>query len=385
MRFLLPKVALLIPAAGSGERFGAPIPKALVQLNGRTLIEHAVLNLGPIAAQIIVAAPAGYEDKFREILGDAATVVTGGETRTKSVKIALANIAEDIEYVLVHDAARPLASAELGRSVIDALASGEVAVIPALNVADTVKEVDAANYVVSTPNRERLRAVQTPQGFARETLIKAHMQNIEATDDGALVEAMRGKVKIIAGENCALKITNPEDLASALKYLIPNQSSDIRAGVGVDAHAFSNDSNRALWLAGLLWENEIGVDGHSDGDVAAHAICDALFAAAGIGDLGSNFGISKTEYAGASGERLLSETLKLISSAGYIIQNVAVQIVGNRPKVGVRRVEAVTKISQALGGVPVSVSATTTDGLGLTGEGKGIGAIATALITSSGR
>ena len=196
---------------------------------------------------------------------------------------------------------------------------------------------------------------------------------------------MRGKVKIIAGENCALKITNPEDLASALKYLIPNQSSDIRAGVGVDAHAFSNDSNRALWLAGLLWENEIGVDGHSDGDVAAHAICDALFAAAGIGDLGSNFGTSKPEYAGASGERLLSETLELISSAGYIIQNVAVQIVGNRPKVGVRRVEAVTKISQALGGVPVSVSATTTDGLGLTGEGKGIGAIASALIASSGR
>lgn len=388
MRFLLPKVALLIPAAGSGERFGASIPKALVQLNGRTLIEHAVLNLGPVAAHIIVAAPLGYEDKFREILGDSVTVVTGGETRTKSVKIALESlesIAQDIEYVLVHDAARPLASTELGKSIIEALASGEVAVIPALSVADTIKEVDAANYVVSTPNRERLRAVQTPQGFARETLIKAHMQNIEATDDGALVEAMRGKVKIIEGENRALKITNPEDLASALKYLIPNQTSDIRTGVGVDAHAFSSDPNRALWLAGLLWENEIGVDGHSDGDVAAHAICDSLFAAAGIGDLGSNFGTSKPEYAGASGERLLSETLKLVSSAGFTIQNVAVQIIGNRPKVGVRRAEAVTKISQALGGVPVSVSATTTDGLGLTGEGKGIGAIATALIASSGR
>lgn len=388
MRFLLPKVALLIPAAGSGERFGASIPKALVQLNGRTLIEHAVLNLGPVAAQIIVAAPLGYEDKFREILGDSVTVVTGGETRTKSVKIALESlesIAQDIEYVLVHDAARPLASTELGKSIIEALASGEVAVIPALSVADTIKEVDAANYVVSTPNRERLRAVQTPQGFARETLIKAHMQNIEATDDGALVEAMRGKVKLIEGENRALKITNPEDLASALKYLIPNQTSDIRTGVGVDAHAFSSDPNRALWLAGLFWENEIGVDGHSDGDVAAHAICDSLFAAAGIGDLGSNFGTSKPEYAGASGERLLSETLNLVTAAGFTIQNVAVQIVGNRPKIGVRRVEAITKISKSLGGIPVSVSATTTDGLGLTGEGMGIGAIATALIASSGR
>jgi 2-C-methyl-D-erythritol 4-phosphate cytidylyltransferase/2-C-methyl-D-erythritol 2,4-cyclodiphosphate synthase len=385
MRFLLPNVALLIPAAGSGERFGASIPKALVQLNGRTLIEHAILNLGPIATQIIVAAPAGYEDEFRKILGDAVTVVTGGSTRTKSVKIALESIAEDIEFILVHDAARPLASGKLGQSIIEALANGEVAVIPALSVADTIKEVDAANYVVSTPNRERLRAVQTPQGFARETLIKAHMQNIEATDDGALVEAMRGKVKLIAGESRALKITNPEDLAAALKYLIPNQASDIRTGVGVDAHAFSEDPKRELWLAGLLWENEIGVDGHSDGDVAAHAICDALFAAANIGDLGSNFGTSKSEYAGASGERLLGETHNLVTAAGYQIQNVSVQIVGDRPKIGSRRIEAIEKISKALGGIPVSVSATTTDGLGLTGEGKGIGAIATALIASSGR
>ena len=384
MRSLLPKVALLIPAAGSGERFGAPIPKALVQLNGRTLIEHALLNLGPIASQIIVAAPAGYEEKFREILGDAVTVVTGGSTRTKSVKIALESIDSEIEFVLVHDAARPLASGELGERVIAALAAGDVAVIPALNVADTIKEVDAANYVVSTPNRERLRAVQTPQGFARETLVKAHMQNIEATDDGALVEAMRGKVKLIEGEIRALKITNPEDLASALKYLIPASASDIRTGVGVDAHAFSADPKRELWLAGLHWENEIGVDGHSDGDVAAHAICDALFAAANLGDLGSNFGTSKPEYAGASGERLLSETFKLVLAADFEIQNVAVQIVGNRPKIGPRRVDAITKISQALGGAQVSVSATTTDGLGLTGEGKGIGAIATALIVRSG-
>ena len=384
MRFLLPKVALLIPAAGSGERFGAPIPKALVQLNGRTLIEHALLNLGPIATQIIVAAPAGYEDKFREILGGAVTVVTGGSTRTKSVKIALESIAQEIEYVLVHDAARPLASGELGQKIIEALAAGDVAVIPALSVTDTIKEVDASNYVVATPNRERLRAVQTPQGFARETLVKAHMQNIEATDDGALVEAMRGKVKLIEGENRALKITNPEDLAAALKYLIPASASDIRTGVGVDAHAFSEDKNRQLWLAGLLWENEIGVDGHSDGDVAAHAICDALFSAANIGDLGSNFGTSKPEYAGASGERLLGEAFNLIRAAGFEIQNVAVQIVGNRPKIGPRRADAITKISKALGGAQVSVSATTTDGLGLTGEGKGIGAIATALIVRSG-
>jgi|FLOH01.1.fsa_nt_gi 2-C-methyl-D-erythritol 4-phosphate cytidylyltransferase / 2-C-methyl-D-erythritol 2,4-cyclodiphosphate synthase len=383
MRSLLPKVALIIPAAGSGERFGAPIPKALVQLNGRTLIEHAILNLGSLAAQIIVAAPAGFEDQFKNLLGDAVTVVTGGSTRTKSVKIALESIDPEVEYILVHDAARPLASTELGEQVIAALLTGEVAVIPALSVADTIKEVDASNYVVLTPNRERLRAVQTPQGFARETLTKAHTQNIEATDDGSLVEAMRGKVKLITGEDRALKITNPEDLASALKYLVPAVAADIRTGVGIDAHAFSSDPKRELWLAGLRWENEIGVDGHSDGDVAAHAICDALFAAANLGDLGSNFGSAKPEYAGASGARLLSETLKLITSAGFAIQNISVQIIGNRPKIGPHRLAAIAKISQALGGAKVSVSATTTDGLGLTGEGKGIGAIATALIIRS--
>ena len=134
----------------------------------------------------------------------------------------------------------------------------------------------------------------------------------------------------------------------------------------------------------MLWDNEIGVDGHSDGDVAAHAICDALFAAANIGDLGSNFGTSKPEYAGASGEKLLGEAFNLVRAAGFEIQNVAVQIVGNRPKIGPRRIDAIAKISKVLGGSQVSVSATTTDGLGLTGEGKGIGAIATALIVRSG-
>jgi 2-C-methyl-D-erythritol 4-phosphate cytidylyltransferase/2-C-methyl-D-erythritol 2,4-cyclodiphosphate synthase len=149
--------------------------------------------------------------------------------------------------------------------------------------------------------------------------------------------------------------------------------------VGVDAHAFGE--GRELWLAGLQWPGEVGVDGHSDGDVAAHAICDALFAATGTGDLGANFGTSRPEYAGASGSTLLRETLNIVTAAGYSISNVTVQIIGNRPRIGARRAEAIAAISTALGGVPVSILATTTDGMGLTGEGKGIAAIATALVT----
>ena len=155
-----------------------------------------------------------------------------------------------------------------------------------------------------------------------------------------------------------------------------------RVGIGVDVHPFEN--GRELNLAGINWPNETGLAGHSDGDVVAHACADALLSAAGLGDLGSNFGTSKPEYAGASGEKLLGEAFNLVSKAGFEIQNVAVQIVGNRPKIGPRRIDAIAKISKALGGSQVSVSATTTDGLGLTGEGKGIGAIATALIVRSG-
>ncbi|CAB4333035.1 unannotated protein [freshwater metagenome] len=153
-----------------------------------------------------------------------------------------------------------------------------------------------------------------------------------------------------------------------------------RTGVGVDAHAFSMDKDREMWLAGLHWPNEIGVDAHSDGDVAAHAMCDALFAAAGLGDLGTNFGVDRPEYAKASGLALLSETLKKIEAAGFRIGNVSVQVIANRPKLGTRRSDAIAALSGALNGAEVSITATTTDGLGFTGEGKGIAAVASALV-----
>ena len=155
--------------------------------------------------------------------------------------------------------------------------------------------------------------------------------------------------------------------------------SDLRIGTGVDVHPLV--AGRPMYLACLSWPDEVaGCDGHSDGDVASHAICDALLAAANLGDLGSNFGVADAKYAGASGAKLLSETLSIITKAGFAISNVSVQIIGNRPKLAGRRQEAIAALSAALNGAPVSLLATTTDGLGLTGEGKGIAAIASALV-----
>jgi 2-C-methyl-D-erythritol 4-phosphate cytidylyltransferase/2-C-methyl-D-erythritol 2,4-cyclodiphosphate synthase len=368
-------IAAIVAAAGSGERFGAPIPKALIQLGDRTLLEHAVSSLSAVVDEIVVTAPAGYEEQISALVGDAVTVVTGGATRSQSVRAGLAAI-DGADFVLVHDAARALATRELATSVVASLKAGEVAVVPALPVVDTLQNVGADGYVVNSVDRAPLRRIQTPQGFSFSVLNAIHQGAEDATDDSTLALNAGHKVRVIEGEERALKITTPSDLATALTFL--GDASTFSTGVGVDAHAFGE--GRDLWLAGIHWPGETGVEGHSDGDVAAHAICDALFAATGLGDLGSNFGTSRPEYAGASGVALLKETYELVKKAGYSISNVTVQIIGNKPRIGKRRAEAILAVSSALGGALVSITATTTDGMGLTGEGKGIAAIASALV-----
>ena len=375
----LPKSAAIIAGAGMGHRLGAEIPKALIQIQGITLLERAFISLSKVVDEIVITAPAGYEEQFKAIVGQSAEVITGGVLRSDSIRVALKALSPSVESVLIHDAARALASSALAAKVLDELRTGQSAVIPVLKVIDTIKEIDRDGFVRATPDRSSLVAAQTPQGFNRQVLERAHSASDDATDDAALVEAIGVKVKTIEGEASAFKITTKEDIGQALLLLSPIDRN-FKVGLGVDAHAFSSDQDRKLWLAGLLWPEQIGVDGYSDGDVAAHAICDALFSAAGLGDLGSNFGVDDPKYQGASGEMLLKEAFSKITSAGYEIGNVSVQIVCNKPKIGPRRAEAIKALSKALGGAEVSVSATSTDGLGFTGQGLGISALATALL-----
>lgn len=413
--------AAVIVAAGSGERLGADQPKALVDLVGTPLIVRAVRGIADSGAvrTVVIAAPAGHLAEFRKLVAgpenadsDAEltslpassfpeldiSVIPGGKTRQESVAAALAELPPEVTHVLVHDAARCLTPPSVINSVITALQSGAEAVIPALEVVDTIKTVavnptnptnptnpddDGAAplaRVTGTLDRAALRAVQTPQGFELQTLLTAHRDQpahgAGASDDAGMVEALGREVLVVPGAEEALKITKPADLQRAANFL-PAQLP--RTGIAIDVHPVNTASDAPLCVAGLKWADKPRLAGHSDGDVVAHAVCDSVLSAAGLGDLGAHFGTADPEYAGASGERFLQETARILHDAGYRIGNVAVQLVGPFPRLGTRRKEAEQILSTALG-APVSLSATTTDGLGFTGRGDGLAAIATALV-----
>ena len=212
-------VVAVVPAAGSGERLGAGIPKAFCEVDGRTLLDRAVSGLleSGVVDHVVVAVPVDRVDEAERTLGGRATVVAGGADRTASVRLALAALAGDPEFVLVHDAARALTPPALIVRVVDALRAGHDAVVPALPLHDTIKAVDANGVVLGTPERAGLRAVQTPQGFARDLLLRAYQRagTADFTDDASLVEQVGGQVQVVDGDPLAFKITTPLDLLLA--------------------------------------------------------------------------------------------------------------------------------------------------------------------------
>jgi len=265
--------------------------------------------------------------------------------------------------------------------VIAAIDAGADGAIPVLPVIDTIKRVTGGE-IVAAVDRSELAAAQTPQGFRRDVLDAAYAgATDDFTDDAAVVAAAGHAVSAVPGHPLAFKITTPADLDRArhLVAAIPSETTALpRVGVGTDVHGFGGDG--ALWLAGLEWPGEPALSGHSDGDAVAHAIVDALLAAAGLGDIGTHFGTDKPEYAGAHAEAFLGRTTAILREAGWRVGNVSVQVQANRPRFSARRGEAEQVLSEALGGAPVSVSATTTDRLGFAGRGEGVSAYAVALV-----
>ncbi|KDA05930.1 2-C-methyl-D-erythritol 2,4-cyclodiphosphate synthase [Microbacterium sp. CH12i] len=387
----VPTTAIIVVAAGSGTRLGAAAPKAFVRIDEHSMLRHAldgVFAANPM--QVVIVAPAEYEGDAETALLEAAgersglgRVVVGGATRQQSVAAGLSALSDDITTVLVHDAARAL-TPPVQIDTVAAAVSTDAGVIPALPVIDTIKQVDAGD-IVAVVDRSVLVAAQTPQGFPRALLDRAYAaalaSGVEYTDDAALFAAAGHAVRHVTGSARAFKITTPADLERARQILAgPTASAPVvpRIGVGTDVHAFGGVGT--LWLAGIEWPGEPALSGHSDGDAVAHAIVDALLGAAGLGDIGEHFGTSHPEYAGAHGEVFLMRTAELLAEAGFTIGNVSVQFQGNRPRFSARRAEAEAVLSAALGGAPVAISATTTDGLGFTGRGEGIAANAIALV-----
>jgi 2-C-methyl-D-erythritol 4-phosphate cytidylyltransferase/2-C-methyl-D-erythritol 2,4-cyclodiphosphate synthase len=391
---MTPALGIVVVAAGSGSRLGGSDPKAFVAVRGVPILERALRGVFDSVepAHVVIVAPAshlkaarGIADRVAGAASDSVSVVAGDATRQGSVAAGLAALPAGVDTVLVHDAARALTPAALFDRVTRAVRATGGGVIPALPVTDTVKRVGADAAVLGTVDRIDLVHVQTPQGFPRADLVAAYASAseeaapVEYTDDAALFAASGRAVTVVEGEARAFKITTPWDLRRA-ENVLGAQTAGLRTGMGIDVHAY--DEEAPLWLGGLYWTGEPGLAGHSDGDAVLHAICDALLSAAGLGDVGSRFGTTDPRFAGAASEVFVRETLAVVDGAGFAVVNVAVQLVATRPKIAPRRSELEAHLS-SLVGAPVTIGATTSDGLGFTGRGEGVAAIATALLSAS--
>lgn len=368
----------IIPAAGSGTRMQSSVNKQFLNIAGQPLLARTLLSLGGLVEKYVIVARQGEEQLCREIadsLGLVATVVTGGDTRQQSVFAGL-EAAETSQWVLIHDGCRPFAPRWLTEQLI-AVAREKGAAIPVLPLVDTVKEIKG-DLVVSTPDRQNLRTVQTPQVFRRDIIWQAHCQarekRLEATDDAALAEAAGFGVSIVEGSPDNIKITTPRDLDDVSR-------SVVRVGTGYDAHRFA--PQRPLVLGGVEVPHAMGLDGHSDADVLTHAIIDALLGAAALGDLGAHFPDGNSKYKGISSLKLLTIVGAMLKGEGYSIANIDATVIAQQPRLAPHIPEMCRVLSSVLGlpGQNISIKATTTEGMGFTGREEGIAAQAICLLT----
>ncbi len=391
-----PTAAVLIVAAGKGERLGGPLPKQYRDLAGVPVLARSIRALAqsPAVGGIHCVIAEGAEELYRRaVSGLPADVaarlglpVLGGATRQASVLAGLEALAAapggQPAIVLVHDAARPFVSQALVARAAQA-ASETGAAIPGVAVTDTVKEVDGTGRILHTPDRSRLRAVQTPQAFGFEALLAAHRKAASEgatglTDDAAVMEWAGHPVVVIEGEPGNMKITTAEDLERAEGRLAP--SLETRVGCGYDVHAFGDGD--AVILGGLAIPHERGLAGHSDADVVLHALTDAILGALADGDIGSHFPPSDMQWKGASSDRFLAFAVERVRTRGGRIDHLDVTIICEAPKIGPHR-DAMRARIAAIAGLTVGrvgVKATTSERLGFTGRREGIAAQATATL-----
>ena len=377
----------VILGGGSGTRMGLGYNKVLAPLAGEPVIRHAVRCFSGFVRGAVIVCPAAERDAFVSALDGWAEFpirfADGGPTRQASVAQGLKRLPPDATHVFVHDGARCMTESGIIARVRDAaLECG--AAIPGIPLSDTVKQVDPDGRILSTPDRTALRAVQTPQAFALPVLLTAHRaaeaDGFLGTDDASLVERTGHPVVVTEGSRTNLKLTEPEDLRMAEERLLSASPVPFRIGTGYDVHRFAE--GRKLILCGVDVPHTRGLDGHSDADVAVHALMDALLGAAALGDIGKHFPDSDERYRGISSILLLRHVCALLREHGYAVGNADVTIVAQAPKLAPYIPRMRETVAEAMEVSPdtVSVKATTTERLGFEGRGEGISAQAVALL-----
>jgi 2-C-methyl-D-erythritol 4-phosphate cytidylyltransferase/2-C-methyl-D-erythritol 2,4-cyclodiphosphate synthase len=382
------QVAAVVVAAGRGVRAGGDLPKQFRNIGGETALHRALVSFleAPNVSLVQPVIRAEDAERVRALTGalDILAPVFGGTTRQASVRAGLeALLPRSPDIVLVHDAARPFASAGLiGRAIAAVQKTG--AAIPVLPVTDTVKRVDEAGTVEATLDRSALRLVQTPQAFAFPTLLEAHRRAAaqgrdDFTDDAALAEWAGMKVTVFAGEPGNIKLTTPDDFTRA-EAAQSATLGDVRTGSGLDVHAFEPGDH--VTLGGIRIPHSHTLTGHSDADVALHALTDAILGALADGDIGVHFPPSDPQWRGASSDRFLTFAVDRVRARRGRIAHLDLTIVCEAPRIGEHRDRMRATIAN-LAGISidrVGVKATTSEKLGFTGRGEGIVAYATATI-----
>ncbi|MCY1125346.1 bifunctional 2-C-methyl-D-erythritol 4-phosphate cytidylyltransferase/2-C-methyl-D-erythritol 2,4-cyclodiphosphate synthase [Frigidibacter sp. RF13] len=372
-------LAIIITAAGRGTRAGGEEPKQWRKIAGRPVLAHTLSAFDGFGRIVLTLHP---EDMMRglELTAGHATLVAGGETRAASVRNALEVLeGSAVTRVLIHDGARPFPSRMMVQSVIAALEKSDGAA-PAIAVSDALWR-GAGGRVTGLQSREGLLRAQTPQGFRFPAILQAHRAHPGGAADDVEVALAHGlSVAVVAGEEENFKITYPDDFARAERKV---GAMDVRLGNGYDVHAFTAGDH--VWLCGVKVPHDRALLGHSDADVAMHALTDAIYGALAEGDIGRHFPPSDPQWKGAASEIFLAHAGQLASARGYRIANADVTIVCERPKIGPHAAAMQARLAAILGieAGRISVKATTSERLGFTGREEGIAALATATLVSA--